>query len=395
MSTTRNLVHRSSRQLQCVWSLAFAILLMPGVVAQESTDSSDLSAARQKYNEASDRLRTAVGETNRFFQLYYHSPADESDKWRDEWQKAGEAGLSAEKDLKDAAVEILMNSNEPGEEVMGVGVRTCRDLYQAARYEKAYQIADRLVELNDKVEYRFERAKSALFTNRFDVVKSFSSSFGDRLVGMPELETGLLGELDRLQQNFVVESEVRRQEEESDDLPRVELETTKGKIVIELFENEAPETVGNFINLVEQGFYDGIVFHQVEKNFLAQAGGYTIQGPRKVNYTIYDEFKKKGARNHFRGSVSMASRPPAPNTGSSEFFILTIPFPDLDGHHTVFGRVISDMDVVDLLEATITRDGKGEAKQIEDGEFDHIIKAKVLRKRDHEYKTVPVTEETD
>jgi peptidyl-prolyl cis-trans isomerase A (cyclophilin A) len=88
----------------------------------------------------------------------------------------------------------------------------------------------------------------------------------------------------------------------------------------------------------------------------------------------------------------MASKPPSPNTGSSQFFVLTVPSPNLDDHHTVFGRVISDMNVVDSLEATLIRDDDGKPIPIEGCQVDQIISAQVLRKREHEYKPVRVAE---
>jgi cyclophilin family peptidyl-prolyl cis-trans isomerase len=388
---TRNLSLTLSRLRHHVVTLVFGLLMISSSAAQ-SPSTPDVSEAKKKYNEATVQLRTAIEETSRTFALYYHSRAAEADKWRDGWQKAGEAGVLAARDLKDAAVEIFMNSNDPGDDVIAVAFRVCRESYEQARYDKAYEISNRLAELDDRIEYQLEKTKASLLTNRFDEVKAFFNSHGDKFGVLSDLEAGLLGQLDHLRQNFDRESEVREQEANTDDLPRVELETTKGKIVIELFENESPQTVGNFVNLVENGFYNGILFHKVERKFLAQAGGFTTQGPRNVSYRIYDEFKKEGARKHFRGSVSMASKPPSPNTGSSQFFVLAVPFPDLDDHHTVFGRVISDMDVVDSLEATLIRDEDGKPTPIEGCEYDQIISARVLRKRDHGYKPVRVTE---
>lgn len=380
-----------SRLRHLAMTLAIALLMISNSVAQ-TPSTADVSEAKKKYNEATGKLRKAIAETNRSFALYYHSRAAEADKWRTEWQTAGEAGLVAAQDIKDAAIDIIMNSDDPPEDVLEVAFRVYREMYVQARYDKAYEISSRLVELDNRSEYQLEKTRSALFTNRFDEVRTFADSHGDKIGELSEMEADLLGRLDSMRQNFDRETKIREQEADADDLPRVELETTKGKIVIELFENEAPETVGNFISLVETGFYDGILFHQVERNFLAQAGGFTPQGPRRVDYRIYDEFKKEGARKHFRGCVSMASKPPSPNTGSSQFFVLTIPFPDLDDHHTVFGRVISDMDVVDSLEATIQRDDDGKPIPIEGCQPDQIMSAKVMRKRDHEYKPTRVTE---
>jgi cyclophilin family peptidyl-prolyl cis-trans isomerase len=212
------------------------------------------------------------------------------------------------------------------------------------------------------------------------------------MADIPQEETGLFEQLDSLQNNFDRERKIREAEAAADDLPRVELETSKGKIVIELFENEAPDTVGNFISLVEGGFYDGILFHRVKKGFMAQAGGFSMRGPQIVNYTIYDELDSDNLRRHFRGTISMAKVPGEPDSASTQFFITFTPQPGLDGLHTAFGRVISDMKIVDSLQVTVAPDSEGVDQLIEDIIPDQIISARVLRKRDHEYKPNRVTQ---
>lgn len=183
------------------------------------------------------------------------------------------------------------------------------------------------------------------------------------------------------------EQEIRTREEaapEAEQLPRVKLETTRGEIVVELFENEAPNTVANFINLVEKKYYDGLKFHRVIPGFMAQGGcpnsrdGSTGQpGTGGPGYNIACECYRPDARRHFAGSLSMAHA--GKDTGGSQFFITHLPTPHLDKEvnpqsvHTVFGRVIQGLDVVRALEVD-----------------DTIKTATVLRKRNHEY--VPVTQ---
>lgn len=162
------------------------------------------------------------------------------------------------------------------------------------------------------------------------------------------------------------EQEIRAREARTDDLPRVRLTTSKGEIDIELFENEAPNTVGNFVELVGRKFYDGLSFHRVIPNFMAQGGDPKGDGSGGPGYTFKDELGK-GHRLHFRGSLSMANS--GPHTNGSQFFITHLPPEWLNGKHTVFGRVIKGLEVADRL-----RQG------------DVIVKAEVLRKRDHEYK---------
>ena len=176
-------------------------------------------------------------------------------------------------------------------------------------------------------------------------------------------------------------------EAEADDLPRVELKTTKGTIVIELFENQAPETVGNFISLVESGFYSNTQFHRVIRYFMAQGGGRTAEGrPHHPDYTIFDEAYRPDIRRHFRGVVSMA-KSSVPHSARSEFFITTAPTLYLDGNHTAFGRVIEGMDVVEMLTVTYqTNPETGESEALDSVTPDLLLSARVLRKRDHEYE---------
>jgi cyclophilin family peptidyl-prolyl cis-trans isomerase len=174
------------------------------------------------------------------------------------------------------------------------------------------------------------------------------------------------------------ESEIRAAEAKANDLPRVKLTTSKGEIVIELFENEAPATVANFLTLVKQGFYNGSPFHRVLPMFMAQGGAKTDDGQGGPGYTIACECHKPDYRRHFRGTVSMAHA--GRDTGNSQFFMTFVPTPHLNGRHTAFGRVIEGMEVLGDLQHRST------AHQQNPPKADRIITAEVIRDRGHEYK---------
>jgi cyclophilin family peptidyl-prolyl cis-trans isomerase len=157
----------------------------------------------------------------------------------------------------------------------------------------------------------------------------------------------------------------------------VGLTTDKGDIVLELFENEAPNTVANFISLVEKKHYDGTPFHRVLQNFMAQGGDPTGTGRGGPGYHIPCECYRDDYRHHFRGSLSMAHA--GRDTGGSQFFITFRPTPNLDNRHTCFGRVIEGHDVLAKIQR---RDPTGANPP----EPDRIVKAEVLRKRNHAYK---------
>ena len=171
------------------------------------------------------------------------------------------------------------------------------------------------------------------------------------------------------------EQELRAKESKADDLPRVKFTTTKGDIDLELLENEAPNTVANFIELVTRKFYDGLKFHRVIPGFMAQGGDPAGNGSGGPGYKFKDEIPD-AYRRHFRGSLSMANA--GPNTNGSQFFLTHLPTEWLNGKHTVFGRVIAGQDVVDSLLPG-----------------DSIVKAEVVRKRDHEYKVVKLGDPGD
>ena len=126
--------------------------------------------------------------------------------------------------------------------------------------------------------------------------------------------------------------------------------TNHGDIKIELFDDDAPKTVQNFRDLAGKGFYDGLVFHRVIKDFMIQGGCPQGTGTGGPGYTFEDEFNDHKI---VRGALAMANA--GPNTNGSQFFIVTTDAaPWLDGKHTVFGQVTDGMDVVDKIEGADT-----------------------------------------
>jgi len=209
---------------------------------------------------------------------------------------------------------------------------------------------------------------------------------GDQLValGIRPIYFEVAAKSDRLTisgREIFEELMTRQREAERDDLPRVELNTTQGKVVIELFEDQAPNTVANFITLVEGGRFTDIAFHRVIDGFMAQAGERKMDDSpaEELDYTIPCECFSPETRRHFPFSVSMAHA--GANTGSGQFFLTFVRTSHLDGRHTCFGRVIDGFDALDRL----TRTHNSGDSPIPDVKPDGIQSAKVLRKRDREY----------
>ncbi|HUB74180.1 MAG TPA: peptidylprolyl isomerase [Solirubrobacteraceae bacterium] len=128
------------------------------------------------------------------------------------------------------------------------------------------------------------------------------------------------------------------------------MQTTEGAITFELFDEDAPKTVENFRKLAGEGFYDGLIFHRVIRDFMIQGGCPQGTGTGGPGYTFEDEINDHKI---VRGALAMANA--GPDTNGSQFFIVTAgACPWLDGKHTVFGEVTAGMDVVDKLEAVPT-----------------------------------------
>src|SRR6476646_8201055 len=128
------------------------------------------------------------------------------------------------------------------------------------------------------------------------------------------------------------------------------MQTSRGAIVYELFDEDAPKTVANFRKLASEGFYDGLTFHRVIKDFMIQGGCPQGSGTGGPGYTFEDEINQHKV---VRGALAMANS--GPNTNGSQFFIVTAEAcPWLDGKHTVFGQVSDGMDGVDAISSVAT-----------------------------------------
>ena len=194
------------------------------------------------------------------------------------------------------------------------------------------------------------------------------------------------GQISITTRELLEELYTRNTQRKTDTLPQVKVETSKGEIVIELFEDEAPNTVANFVSLVEDKFYDGLKFHRVIEGFVAQGGDPEGNGSGGPGYSIACECYEVEARRHYIGSLSMAHA--GKDSGGSQFFICLTRTENLNELHTVFGRVISGLDVLDRLSRNFTSAGP-----IANADTDIIKNMVVVRKRDHEYKPVKNGEE--
>ncbi len=260
-------------------------------------------------------------------------------------------------------------------------------------YEEALRLAQMLIDNKYPQKEIYRLAASAAFaTMNLPAAKEYALVAADGKTPAPADLQPLLDEIAKYEPLWEREKKFRQADAKADNLPRIKLQTSKGDIVLELFENDAPNTVANFVSLVQAGFYDGLAFHRVLPTFMAQAGdprtksdskgapAQVVDGP---GYTIACECYDPNHREHFRGSLSMAHKE-LKDTGGSQFFLTFVPTGQLDGRHTVFGRVIEGLDVLSRLQ----RINPEKPAAVEP---DKIVKAIVLRKRNHAYEPKKLT----
>lgn len=369
---------RISRRLgQCSLAVGCMLLICPATLRAADPPKDVRAEFDQTYAQYKDILKKATDIQDRF---PVASPAERpkmAEEFRDLVHSGAElrpklAGL-AEKlylaDPKDKSMAEMMYALMAGE-------------LQVEKYDEAYRLSKLLIDHGDTRPQVYAVAGGSAFnTANYDDAEKYLNLIDPKL--LDEKAKGMLAEIPEMRKKWDREQKFRQAEAKANDLPRVELTIgdaaghVKGKVVVELFENEAPNTVANFISLVEKKFYDGLTFHRVLPEFMAQGGDPQGNGQGGPGYNIADEFKQPSHREHFRGSLSMAHSS-LPNSNGSQFFICFVPRSQLDGGYTVFGRVIEGMDVVDSIQRINPDEPKGIRPDV-------ILKAVVLRKRPHAY----------
>ena len=359
----------------------------PGAIAEsgsrnasaDAMEGSDYEAAPTAFREHLKKMREA--------QVKYHLSEDTSNdkKFRRQWAELCDQGrpLAA----KAYAVMLKKFTENPSANVQ-IGKFLAELLERNvldSRFEGMLEMGLALHSAGISSEKIPEAiALSAVAENKFDVAKPWIEKHFKES-SKPRTVLGSIYEhLDELSKDWVAELLIREEDAKGEPLPRVSILTTKGEISVELFENEAPETVANFIHLVEDGFYDGLMFHRVLEHFMAQTGCPDGDGTGGPGYSIYGEAKEPNARKYFRGTLGMALSNGDANSGGSQFFICFVPTFNLNGQYTAFGRIVSGIDVIGNL-AQVNPDEKKKEGEVP-AVLDEIIEAKVVRKRNHEYK---------
>ncbi len=336
------------------------------------------------FKQATEALREHLKEMRALFVRFHVAMSDEAFKHRNAFLDMVEESYQLHQTMMAQALIEFKAGGKNREKIAGMFIRLLDREIEMDRHEGLLPIALALHEAgvqHEKLEIWI--VQLAVSANQYEVVEQFI----DRVIEKaPENRffQSLRKDLPMLKQRWATELKMRESDAAGEPLPLVRIATSKGFVEIELFENQAPETVGNFIHLVERGFYDGLDFHTVIEHLAAQGGCPDRDGKGNAGYTIYSEASKPNARKFFRGSVAMAIAGDDPQTASSQFFIPFLPTYDQDGIFTVFGRVTKGMHVVASFERV---NASKEKKEGEPAAMpDEIRSISVIRKRDHAYE---------
>ena len=347
-----------------------------GVVIQLGVDA---ATAKASFQQAQTAMREIVAKLTEL-QAEYRKDGSDKRVIEAQFNETKTNGVAADIQLENAAFTLAIAdpSDQEAREHCGAVVAAAVEMDNPL---KAFDLVKKLDAAGAaSPDVVLLGASAAIVASRLDKAEAWIDQA--KKAGVDDERIGELKQMVASERPKVdAEMKVRAKEEAAGNLPQVKIETTKGTVVVELFENEAPNTVANFITLVEQGFYDGTPFHRVIGGFMAQGGDPTGTGTGGPGHVIACECYAPNARKHFLGSLSMAHA--GKDTGGSQFFLTFRPTEHLDGRHTVFGRVVEGFDVLPRLVRT-------------EGPFagaapDQIVKAEMIRKADRDYtpQTMP------
>ena len=345
--------------------------------------------------DAINRMKSAGKELWEFSMRFHTQTGDITRKEQAEWAKIQERYRLAMDDAYAEAARIMPDDPKQSPKLFRFLLHSTGYRFSHDWYENAYAGARRLKECGvDDPELERGFGLSALAVHDYDAAAE-SLRIALEADKLNEVQASLFFNIPAVRKDWEREKAMRAKDAEADNLPRVVFHTTRGEITIELFEDQAPNTVANFIALVEEGFYDNTAFHTVTPGQFVQMGCPEGDGTGDVGYSIADEFSQPDARAFFRGSLltakianSRAEEDPnvpatIPNSASSQFLILLLPLRMPRMQLTSFGRVIDGMGAISTLNQANPNPKEGEPPPPLP---DTILSAEVIRKRDHEYR---------
>ena len=353
-------------------------------VAQQAAPPANIGPNLAKFHQLLDQLKDIGDQMEKLFEQYQAARPEDQAPIVAEFEVLQKKGQAIQESLFGVAEKAYLEAPNASEDVIAVMVQVLIGHLKADEYEEVLRKAQLLIENRAPEPGVYGLAGSAAFNLcDFDAAEKYFTlaKENDALGGMAEHFASQVADYKKFWQQ---EQQIRAAEARADDLPRVLLKTSQGEIELEMLENEAPIAVANFVSLVEKGYYDGLTFHRVIPNFMAQGGCPKGEGTGGPGYNIPCECYQPNFRRHFRGSLSMAHA--GRDTGGSQFFLTFGPTSHLDERHTVFGRVVQGFEVLSKIQ-------RRDPQQPDAPTPDRILEAKVLRKRDHQYVPTKVADE--
>lgn len=346
----------------------------PAAPAATTTPAEAYAAERDQWNSLTGQMEALAGQ-------FREAAPDQRDAIRGQYMQLISKADAALPRLRQTAIAAYKAAPNVDQELPGLLLGLSANDLRNDRNSAALELTELLIANDCPEKAVYVLAGTAAYgTDDFAKAQKYLQAAKDAEL-LDEEGLMYLTDASLAQKLWDQEQQLRRAESQADDLPRVLLKTSKGDLVVELYENEAPQAVGNFVSLVESGFYDGLPFHRVLPGFMAQGGCPKGDGTGGPGYEIYCECYKPEHRKHFLGTLSMAHA--GKDTGGSQFFITFRRTSHLDGRHTAFGRVVEGLDVLEKLQRIDPQAPSG-------AEPDKIVEARVVRKRDHQYQPTKV-----
>lgn len=350
----------------------------------EMIDPMTLGPSNAEFYQLYDVFKPKIQKLYTLMHEYQTASPERRDAIVNEYEPLSRETEQDGRKMLDVAIAAFNEAPLQNFDVVNYLLQMAHNEFSIENYENAFKIFNALL-IEDKPE-QFKQLLPAAAESAFNVMElDKAEQWFKELQDIQELSLELKDKfrsIPQFRKMWEAEQAIRAKETDSN-LPRVLLKTNKGDIELVLFEDEAPNTVANFVSLVEKGYYTNVPFHRVLEKFMAQGGDPTGTGSGGPGYAIDCECLEKPGkpkpRNHFRGSISMANA--GLNTNGSQFFLTFVPTSFLNGKHTVFGRIDKGIEVLGDLQRIDPEDQSPTVP-------DRILEAKVLSKRDHEYQPV-------
>jgi cyclophilin family peptidyl-prolyl cis-trans isomerase len=352
----------------------------------------DKSPLAMAYRKSIEDLRQFLKDSRKAIVEFHVANTPANDIHLKNWLEVCEGGHRKMGAVRKAAISLFKSNPAKYRSIGDMLFHFAKQDIEADRSEGTLEIMQALIDGGYEGKGLYHMAGYAAFvSNEYELAADYWKK--SSVMGM-EVPQQMLASLEPQAQKWKEELAKREKEAIADDLPRVEVLTTKGVLEIELFEDDAPETVNNFIYLVEKGHFNAKPIFRVIEHLVAQTGCERGDGTGTPGYSIKGEGKLPGHRNHFRGSVGLAlgSDPetnlPIMDSGGAQFYITFTPNPQFDGAYCVFGRVIKGIEAIGNF-TRVDMSNKEEAKKA-DSNPDAVVRIRVIRKRNHEYRPTPV-----